>query len=344
DSISKFFTSLEKLSTDPTSIPMRQGVLQAGDNLATAFRRTSANLGALRGNLDLGVEQAVNEVNRVTAQISQLNGQILNLQATGQDAGAFVDQRNLLIRDLASLIDVSVIDSGHGSVSLTTNQGVALVADTTAFSLDTRLGTDGMEHVFAQDADITHNIASGQLAGLIQTRDQTITSLLTDLDTLASGLITSLNSAHRQGFDQARNQGGDLFTPVAPGTSAAATFQLQITDPSLLAASSDGSSGSNGNLALLSAVATQPIATGQTPTDFYSRIVFQVGSNVSNASAELDSSGLILQQLQNQRSAISGVSLDEEATNLLRYQRAYEASARVITTLDELTGVAINLG
>src|SRR5581483_10793948 len=84
DSISKFFTSLEKLSTDPTSIPMRQGVLQAGDNLATAFRRTSANLGALRGNLDLGVEQAVNEVNRVTAQISQLNGQILNLQATGR--------------------------------------------------------------------------------------------------------------------------------------------------------------------------------------------------------------------------------------------------------------------
>ena len=147
-----------------------------------------------------------------------------------------------------------------------------------------------------------------------------------------------------EGFDQAGNQGGDLFTPVAPGTSAAATFQLQITDPSLLAASSDGSSGSNGNLALLSAVATQPIAGGQTPTDFYSRIVFQVGSNVSNASAELDSSGLILQQLQNQRSAISGVSLDEEATNLLRYQRAYEASARVITTIDELTGVAINLG
>ena len=344
DALSKFFTSLDQLSTNPTSTPMRQGVLQAADNLATAFRRVSANLGALRGNLDLGVDQAVNEVNRLSQQIAQLNGQILNLQGTGQDAGAFVDQRNLLIRDLASLIDVSVIDSGHGSVSLTTNQGTALVADATAFSLDTRLGTDGMEHIFAQDSDITNTIAGGQLAGLLQTRDQTITSLLGDLDVLAAGLITSLNNAHRQGFDLAGHQGGDLFTPTAPGTSAAATFQLQISDPSLLAASSDGSPGSNGNLALLSGVATQPIAGGQTPTDFYSRIVFQVGSDVANASAQLDASGLILQQLQNQRSSISGVSLDEEATNLLRFQRAYEASARVITTIDELTGVAINLG
>jgi flagellar hook-associated protein 1 FlgK len=344
DAISKFFTSLDKLSTDPTSISMRQGVLQAADNLATAFRRTSANLGALRGNLDLGVEQAVNEVNRLTGQIAQLNGQITSLEGTGQDSGAFLDQRNLLIRDLASVIDVSVIDSGHGSVSLTTNQGTALVADTAAFALETRLGTDGMEHVFAQGADITATIAGGQLAGLLQMRDRTVVALLGDLDTLASGLITSLNTAHHQGYDLAGNQGGDLFTPTAPGTSAAATFSLQITDPSLLAASSDQSPGSNGNLAILSAVATQPVAGGQTPTNFYARVVFQVGSDVSNSSAELDASGVILQQLQNQRAAISGVSLDEEATNLLRYQRAYQASARVITTINELTSVVINLG
>ena len=242
------------------------------------------------------------------------------------------------------MIDVSVIDSGHGSVSLTTNQGTALVADTAAFALETRLGTDGMEHVFAQGADITATIAGGQLAGMLQMRDRTIVALLGDLDTLASGLITSLNTAHHQGYDLAGNQGGDLFTPTAPGTSAAATFSLQITDPSLLAASSDQSPGSNGNLAILSAVATQPVAGGQTPTNFYARVVFQVGSDVSNSSAELDASGVILQQLQNQRAAISGVSLDEEATNLLRYQRAYQASARVITTINELTSVVINLG
>jgi flagellar hook-associated protein 1 len=344
DTISKFFTSLDKLSTDPASIPMRQGVVQAADNMATSFRRTAANLGSLRSSLDLGVEQAVGEINRLTGQIAQLNGQVTALEKVGQDAGAFRDQRNLLIRNLASLLDVSVIDSGQGSVALTTSQGTALVADNIAFSLDSRPGSDGMQHVFAQGSDITGTITGGQLAGLLQTRDQTIGSLLTDLDTLATGLITALNTAHKQGFDLAGNVGGDLFAPPAPGTSAASTFQLQITDPALLAASSDQSPGSNGNLALLSAVATQPVAGGQSPADFYARVVFQVGSEVANGNAELDSSDLILRQLENQRSAISGVSLDEEATNLIRYQRAYQASARVISTINELTNVAIDLG
>jgi flagellar hook-associated protein 1 FlgK len=344
DTITQFFTSLNQLSSNPASMPMRQSVLQAAANMATAFRRTASNLGALRSNLDLSIEQAVGEVNRLTGQIAQLNTEVTSLERIGQDAGAFLDQRNLLIRNLSNLIDVSVIDNGQGSISLTTNQGTFLVSDKNAFSLGTRLGTDGMTHIYDGDNDITSTINSGQLAGLLQTRDTTLPTLLGNLDTLASGLITTLNMAHRQGFDLNGGGGGDLFTPTPPGASAASTFELQISDPALLAASSDGSPGSNGNLALLSAVADQAIADGQTANDFYARIVFQVGSDVANASAEADASSLILIQLQNQRAAISGVSLDEEATNLIRYQRAYEASARVISTINELTSVVINLG
>src|SRR5579884_1282071 len=344
DTISKFFTSLNQLSADPANIPIRQSVLQAAANMATAFRRTSANVSALRNNLDLGVVQAVSEVNRLTGQIANLSSQVTSLERIGQDPGAFLDQRNLLIRDLSSLIDVSVIDNGQGSISLTTNQGTVLVADNRAFALGTHLGTDGMTHIYDGDTDITATINGGQIAGLVQTRDTSLPALLGNLDTLASGLISALNTAHRQGFDVNGDPGGDLFTPTALGASAASTFQVQISDPSLLAASSDGSPGSNGNLAVLSAVADQAIADGHTANDFYARIVFQVGSDVANASSEADASTLILTQLQNQRAAVSSVSLDEEATNLIRYQRAYEASARVISTISELTSIAINLG
>ncbi len=344
DTISKFFTSLNQLSADPANIPIRQSVLQAAANMATAFRRTSANVSALRNNLDLGVVQAVSEVNRLTGQIAQLNSEVASLERIGEDAGAFLDQRNLLIRNLSSLIDVSVIDNGQGSISLTTNQGTFLVSDNKAFTLGTHLGTDGMTHIYDGDTDITSTIKGGQIAGLVQTRDTSLPALLGNLDTLASGLISALNTAHRQGFDVNGDPGGDLFTPTALGASAASTFQVQISDPSLLAASSDGSPGSNGNLAVLSAVADQAIADGHTANDFYARIVFQVGSDVANASSEADASTLILTQLQNQRAAVSSVSLDEEATNLIRYQRAYEASARVISTISELTSIAINLG
>jgi len=91
-------------------------------------------------------------------------------------------------------------------------------------------------------------------------------------------------------------------------------------------------------------VSEQPVAGGKNPTEFYSELVFKVGSDVSNAEAEADASAMILRQLEDQRGGISGVSLDEEAANLIRYQRAFEASARVITTVSELLDTIINIG
>jgi flagellar hook-associated protein 1 FlgK len=119
---------------------------------------------------------------------------------------------------------------------------------------------------------------------------------------------------------------------------------VQISDPALLAASSDRSPGSNGNLAQLLAVRNQAVVAGQTPIDFYATTVFKIGNAVATGSAAQDASSLILQQLENQRSSISGVSLDEEAANLMRYQRAFEAAARVVSTISEVMDTAVNLG
>jgi len=97
-------------------------------------------------------------------------------------------------------------------------------------------------------------------------------------------------------------------------------------------------------VANLSAAQNQAVAGGQTPTDYYSNIVFGVGNDVSNGSAELNSSQLILNQLQDQRGSISGVSLDEEAANLVQYQRAFDAAAQVITTINDMLYTVINMG
>jgi flagellar hook-associated protein 1 FlgK len=154
-----------------------------------------------------------------------------------------------------------------------------------------------------------------------------------------------LNAANAQGFDLNGNAGGNLFTPPpANGVGAAGTLSVAITDPALIAASSDGSTGSNGNLSTLAAVATTPLANGQTPIGSYSSIVFKIGNDTSSASADSDASNLILQQLQNQRGSISGVSTDEEAANLIQFQTAYQAAARVVSTIDSLLADAVNLG
>ena len=121
-------------------------------------------------------------------------------------------------------------------------------------------------------------------------------------------------------------------------------MSVAMTDPSLLAASSDGSQGSNGNIANFMAVHDNPLVNGQSPTEYYASIVFQVGSETANTDADLDAASQILQQLRDQQNSVSGVSLDEEATDMIRYQTAYQAAARVVATIQALLLDAVNLG
>src|SRR5439155_12128520 len=198
--VSSLFASISQLSTDPSSLPLRQGVLTAAANLASAFRNTASNLEAQRSNLDLSVSQAVQQVNTLTQQIAGLNGQITSLENLHQDASAFIDQRDVLINRLSGLVDVSEIRSDSG-ITLTTSKGTALVASTHSLSLATQADVSGVQHIFAQGNDITSQLNSGQLGGLLEVRDQKIPALLTGLDALSAGLANAFNSANGAGFD-----------------------------------------------------------------------------------------------------------------------------------------------
>jgi flagellar hook-associated protein 1 FlgK len=118
---------------------------------------------------------------------------------------------------------------------------------------------------------------------------------------------------------------------------------VALTNPDQVAASSDGTQGDNGNATALADLQNAPIVAGQTAGNYYSNLIDQVGNDVSNATSKQEAVGLVLQQLTNQQKAVSGVSLDQEATNLINYQQAYEAAARVISTVDELNETAINM-
>lgn len=344
DAISKFFDSLQELSTDASNPSLRQGVLTAASNVASAFNASSKNLQSQRSSLDLNVVQTVGEVNTLTAQIAKVNEQIAALENVHQDAGPFIDQRNTLIRQLSTLIDVSVIQTEHG-VTLTTASGVPLVAEERSFALSTMMGTNGMHRVYSSSSDVTGSITAGKLGGLLSMRDATLPGVQSDLDQLASGFANAINSAHRAGFDLNGDPGVDLFAPPpAGGTGAASSLSVAITDTALVAASSDGTSGSNGNIAVLSAVHDQAVANGQKPLDFYSNLIFQVGSNTANASADQEASQMILQQLEDQRASVSGVSLDEEASNMVRYQTAYSAAARIVSVVNQMLDEVVNLG
>jgi len=153
-----------------------------------------------------------------------------------------------------------------------------------------------------------------------------------------------VNTVQVGGFDLNGNAGTNLFNlPPAGGASAAASLSVAISDPSLIAASSDGTAGSNGNADAMYALGSQAVISGQSPSDYYSGIVFNVGNDTANAAAEQSASAQILQQLNDQRASVSGVSLDEEAANMVQYQDAYAASAQVVTTINDMMYALINM-
>jgi flagellar hook-associated protein 1 len=341
--ISNFFSSINQLSTSPSDLSLRQGVLTAADNLATAFNVAANNLTAQQGSLNSSVQQTVGQINQLTGQIAQLNGQIANLQNVGDSAGTFIDQRTQAIDQLSSLVDVSVIPSDN-TLTLTTGNGTPLVAGQQSFQLTNQPDASGIQHIYAQGADITSSIVSGQLGGVLQARDRQIPAIQNQLDTLAAGLANAVNGVQTAGYDLNGNAGTNLFNPPqASGTGAAASLSVAITDPALIAASSDGTAGSNGNAEAMYALNSQAVISGQSPTDYYSGIVFNVGNATANATAEQSASSLVLQQLNDQRASISGVSLDQEAANLIQYQQAYTASAQVVSAINSMMYAVINM-
>jgi flagellar hook-associated protein 1 len=341
--LTAFSTSLNQLSANPSNTATQASVLAAGQNLAKSFNTTANQLKTAQSNADGQITQTVAQINSLTKQIAQLNGQFSQLTQPGQDGGTVQDERDELVQQLSTLTGISISQSSDGE-TITTANGSPLVMGGQSYSLQTTAGTNGMDRVLdSAGNDITSSIQGGQLGGAIQMRDQLIPGYLNQLNALASEFAGAFNAAQAKGFDSNGNIGGNFFS-VSPGASgAAASLRVAISDPSLIAISSDGSAGSNGNVANLSAALTNALPSGQSVSSGYAKLVFQVGSDASNASSQSTAIGQNLLQLTNQQGSISGVSIDEETTNLIRFQTAYEAAARIVSTIQRLDSVTINM-
>jgi len=350
--LSSFYNSYSSLATDPTSTSLRESVLTAAQNLATAFNQDSTNLESISSSMDQQVSSDVSQVNSLSSQIAQLNTQIGQANATdsadssSDTAGTLEDQRSQLVQTLSGLVGAQVNQTSNGMITVTTSNGSVLVAGDQSYKLDTETDpTTGHVQVYSQGTNITSSLSGGDIGGLIQARDQGISGVLSQLDTLAAGISDSVNAQSEAGYDMSGNPGQDLFTTPPEGNSgAAAGMAVNITDPSLIAAASTSAAGDGSNALAIAKLQSAALANGQSPVDSYSTLVSTLGNEVSEATTENTAQGLVLTQLQQQQSNECGVSLDEEAVNLIQYQQAYEASARVISTVQSLINTVMQMG
>jgi flagellar hook-associated protein 1 FlgK len=196
---------------------------------------------------------------------------------------------------------------------------------------------------------VTAGITGGRIGGLLELRDRTVPAYMARLDELAHGVATQINSLHATGFDLAGNAGGVFFEPPAAVAGAARTMALDATlagDPSLIAAAGTPAPGDNQVARSLAALRDARLMAGGSATfgDAWGQLVYAVGADASAAQAAFRAQQSVVRQVEALRENAAGISIDQEAAMMLRFQRAYEANARFFSVVDQSLTVLLNLG
>lgn len=346
--IDSFFSDLETLSSSPTSTSDRTDVLTAAQNVAAAFQSTSKTIVSAQQQADLYVVNETSSANTLLQEIATANGNLQEAKSEGQSTASSEDQLASLLNQLSTIMDYKTVNSSDG-LTLTSDNGIPLVVGDTAATLTTAVGTSGYNEVMANGTDITSQISGGTLGGYIEARDGTLTTLATNLDSMAYDFAQAVNNVQTAGSDLNGTAGTAMFDPPdttsGVSTGAASTITVALTSGSqIAAAASGGASGDNSNLVDMIDIEDQDVVNGTTPSSAFANLTDYIGTAISTANANETSSNDVLTQLTDQQSSTEGVSVDEEAANLILYERTYEAAAKLISTLDTMMANVLNMG
>ncbi|MGZ6239332.1 MAG: flagellar hook-associated protein FlgK, partial [Syntrophales bacterium] len=283
-------------------------------------------------------------------QLADYNDKIVQIQNSGGTAADLCDKRTELLKNISQIADVNYYEEKDGSVNVYISNGRSLVEGTNVWNLNVKANPNNSNYydiVFADAPNqvINGDLKGGQLAGLIDVRDNKVAGYLNDLNSMASTIITKVNALNSSGYDLNGNAGGNFFST----TSALAKY-MQV-DPSIVSdvrkiAAGTTVNGDGDNASSIAALQNDAssMGSGMTIDNFYESLTSRVGQDVVNAQNTLDHQTSVMNQLENQRDAVSGVSLDEEMLNLIKYQAAYNAAGRLVATVNTMMNNLINLG
>ncbi len=347
NALNSFFGAFRDLEANPNSTPFRSLTAQKGANLANAFQTTRTRLDEIRRSADAQVRSTVDQVNTLSVRVADLNDKIRAAEASGGEASSLRDQRTEIVNKLAELSGARSTDNSDGTVTLTIGEGRPIVAGDKAFALEVSstppigLATvtiDGQAAVFNE----------GAISGF-QNAVSHISAQIDSLDGLAASVVERVNSLHAGGTDQNGSPGTNFFNNAVPVTAANISINAAIiADPSLVVASPLTQPGQTGTVAgeIANLLTDRNTTVGSRTGSFgsiFGSMIADAGEKVNSADNDLQTQAAVLAQATAQRDSVSGVSLDEEAINLLQYQKSFEAAARFIKIADEMTQMILSL-
>lgn len=327
-SLTNFFASATTLAGDPGDPLKRSSMLTALDDATRAFRSTANALSRVSDGIGAAAKLDVDSVNSTLAALYNLNGTIRTASPGSTARASLEDQRDQLIDQLSTKLDVTATINGDGTVGLssTSASGVSFLQGTgPGFVTMTKAADGRIAYSLSINGSTTPlPVGSGTLSGYADAASQTA-DRRGQLDALGADFVATVNNWQALGVDADGNPGADLMSQ----TGGASTMQVTVTDPDLIAAA--GADGTpNGNL-----LALDNIRTSAGLEERWGGIVSQNAQVLASAKSEAAAADSWRDLSKAALDGVSGIDLDREAADLLRYQQAYSASARIIQVARE---------
>ena len=335
-----FFNAFQGLAARPTDAGERQTLMQKAAILVDRFALTDGRLAQAQTDINTQISDDVAEVNRLLKTIADLNGQIGRIEI-GNPGGAIDlrDQRQARIEELATKIPFEVRNATDGQLNLVMRD--ASNAEVLLIDLSSVPGAVAFDGTNLTVGGTAVEFASGAIRGSLNARDGAIQTLRADLDSIARQLVTAVNSAYNPD-----NVAGENFFDAAGLTAGTIRLASGLNAVSLRAGA--GSAGDNSVALAVAAIASKNFSSGSGDTidgtlgQYFSRAVSNLGQALASATARAEDQTNIERLVRTQRDSVSGVSLDEEMADLVRFQRAFQASSRVFSMVDELLDTVVN--
>ena len=362
--IEEFFSSWEDLTTDPSSQSSRATVVENAVALVEALDEINEQLVEIQEDACARIEDGVDTLNSLAQQVAAANLQILQAVNNGSSANDLTDQRDALLDQMSALSNISVAEESNGMVNVTIG-GVALVQGVSTHTLSVAR-SNGEVTIEWENLDCAANITSGSLKAYLEEVDVSAVAEITDtgsydfttdsssyLSTMRQGLNDLLTTIARQinsclasGEDANGDAGAALFV-ATDANKAFSLGNIQVNpdiyeDADKLAVGA--TQESEDNTVALAIVALQETdmftceGLEMNLNDYYQSLISWVSTTGDTVSTNYDTQNSLLAQAESSRQSVSSVSQDEELSKMITYQSAYNASARVLSTIDGLIG------
>ena len=347
-----FWNSFQELSKTPESTPARSLVYQRGVALTDTINHTYSQLKKLQTQVNESIEIKVRGINSLSSQIGDINDLIHKIEASGDNANDLRDKRDLLVDELSKIVRINVHEDNRGMYTVSVS-GAALVIGTENNQLEFDVNNLESNIIFeGMGYELIPN--GGELKGLFNMRDDTIPKHLENLEKMAFALKEQVNAIHEEGYSLGADEKSELeFFITATGDNSLISVNPELADVEKIAAAlgppesdtgEESGTGDGRNALRIAQIRYDKIAGlgDSSIDDFTDSMIAVLGVDAQEAIRMTENQTLLLSQIEYQRESVSGVSLDEELTNMIKFQHAYNSAARMVTAIDEMLEVIVN--